>query len=109
MKKFCTEDVFKTARIIKKYKATEIIKYFTNEYKQEDMSEEEAGLNAIINIASDQKIEKAFYEIVAIPLEVESKDVKMLPVDELIDGLIELNKEQNLIRFFNLAGRLSLK
>ncbi len=105
MRNFNTSDIFQAARIIKKYDIKEIIKPLAKMGEQKNVDIEDLGLEAVVTILSDEKSEKAFYEIVALPFEMDYKEIANIDIDVLLEKIEGLN----LLRFFKLAGQLNLK
>lgn len=105
MRNFNTSDIFEAARIIKKYNLKETLTPIIKKAEKEEADLEEIGVEVLVAVMSDEKTEKAFYEIMARPLEIEPKEISQMDIDVILEKIIELN----LIRFFKLAGQLNLK
>ena len=111
MRKLQTSDVFAALRAIKKANLKEELKPIIKQAASGEMNLEDVGITGILSIleiASEKKAEGAVYEFLAGPFEKTAKEIETLDLEELLDGLAELGRENNLRRFFTaLAGMMS--
>lgn len=110
MRKINIGDTFKFARIIKGASLQNIIQDAYKEGKKEDASQEEVGLNAILNIVCsccDEKMESKIYELMAGITEKTEDMIKNQSLDTTISDIKDICRENNITNFLKSAFRLS--
>lgn len=114
MRKLQTSDVFAAMRVLKKSNIREELKGFIKKINESGIaSVEDVGIDGILytlEIFSENKCETALYEVLSGPFEVTAEDVGKMELEQLIENLQTLSKENNLKSFFTLlAGTMGLK
>ena len=111
MRKIKTSDVFNALRMIKKANLREEIKPILKQAINSELSIEDMGIDGIlgvVEILTENKSEKAFYEVLAGPFEMAAEEVEELDLMLFVDNIETLVKENDLNRFFTLlAGLIS--
>jgi tRNA A22 N-methylase len=111
MRKLKTPDVFNAFRMIKKANLREEIKPILKQVANSELTIEDMGIDGIlgvIEILTENKSEKAFYEVLTGPFEMTVEEVEELDLMVFVDNLEALAKENDLKRFFTLlAGLIS--
>lgn len=115
MRKFNTSDVFKLARILKTSNIKEQIGTIIENSKQVDKKDDKAVENLGIDIAfklieccSGEATEQELYRLLGGVLEIKPKQVELMEVNDLIENVKLIIKENDITSFFNTAGRLNL-
>ena len=108
MRKLLTGDLFAAMRIVKASNAKEALKPVLKQINK-DADAEDVGIDVIMTLlecASDQKAEKAIYSFLSSPFEMEADDVANLPLNDLLQNMKELAKENDLAGFFSQLSDL---
>lgn len=126
MRKINTGDVFKLARIIKATGAKEdIINIYSeskkikeeiresttqeNSKEKNEEAQEKIGINiffAIFEKCSDEKVEKLVYKLIGGIAEKKETEIENMPLDEMLELLRNMVKENNIANFFSAASNL---
>jgi len=112
MRKLQTQDVFAAMRAISKADLKEEIKPLLKKASAGEVNVEDVGIEGIlglIEIFSQNKSEKAIYEVLAGPFETTAKEVEQMDLLILVENLEMLTKENDLKRFFTLLAGLITK
>ena len=112
MRKIQTSDVFNAMRLIKKANLKEEIKPILKMASSGELNIEDVGIEGILSfveILTEKKSEQAIYEVLAGPFEMEAKEVEKMELNDLVDNLDLLSKENDLKRFFTLLVGLTGK
>lgn len=129
MRKINTGDVFKLARIIKTTEVKEdIINIYTDSKKmkeetaevatpeqmkeQAEAVQEKIGVKIFFTIfekCTDVKTEKLIYELIGGIAEKKPAEIENMPLDEMLELLSKIVKENNIRNFFNTALNLEEK
>lgn len=114
MKNLCTADVFAAARIIRASGMREELKRELLKISSlDDPNIADVGIDSVlmfIEALAERKSEAAIYEFLANPFEMTAQEVSELGIDEFVDNLKQLAKENDLKRFFGyLSGILGKK
>lgn len=114
MRKLRTTDLFEAARLIKKANLRAEMKPLMDMVAEKKgiSSIEEIGLEgalAIMEVLVEKKSEQAFYEFLAGPFEMTSKEVADLDIETLFEMLGRLSKENNLTVFIKALQGLNTK
>ena len=103
MRKLKSTDIFKFSKLVKKSKLKESV----ISVNMEEKGEMQMGMYLIFSVLeglAEEGAEQEFYNFLAEPFELKSKEVEELDLSELMNYLEQLAKENNLTSFFKLAG-----
>lgn len=110
MRKLATEDIFNAMRL---FKAADMKKEFSDIMANaKGKTQKEVGIEMIYTIitkCADKTFEKAFYEFVAAPLEIEPKAVAKMSPFSLVDSLYEIAEPREWVDFFKRVRALNQK
>ena len=113
MRKIQSQDIFTALRMIKKANLKEEIKPIIKMAAVGELDVADVGIVGIlgvIEILVEKKSEQAFYEVLAGPFEKTAEEIAKMELNELVENLETLAKENDLQRFFTLlAGLLGKK
>ena len=113
MRKIQTQDIFNAFRIIKKANIREEIKPLLILAGNKKLKTEEIGITGFLTIfeaLAEKNAEHAIYDFLSGPFEMEAKEIRELPLDELVPLLESMAKENDLKSFFSrLGGLIGLK
>lgn len=119
MRKLQTQDVFKTARIIKTANIREDVqqafkdglKVQDAEEKEKEKAMSEIGINVFMQIleaCGDPKLEEQVYDLLGGVFESSPEDVKQLSLDVLIENVKKIMEQNDIVNFLRTAARLKL-
>lgn len=112
MRKLKTSDVFNMLRTIKKAGMKEELKPYFRLAAEGKLDIEDIGIETVLGlmeIMSEQRSEDAIYEFLAGPFEMDPKEVADLDLDNLINLLGQLAKENDLKVFTKAVSGLISK
>lgn len=110
MRKIQFQDTFVLARIIKKADVKDILVSANQKLKQENASQEDVFLDVLFSVlagASNEEVEHEIYELLGSVTEKGTEAIKHLQIDELVDTVKEIAKENDLANFFKSAVSLT--
>lgn len=109
MKKLGLPHVFKMSRLIKKAKLKEALSDVIVEASNQETDKTKLGVDIAFKIAeacAEEGVEQQVYELLD---DVTGKKVEEMALDEVINTVKEIAKENNLVSFFKSAGALTEK
>lgn len=109
MRKLQTTDIFAMARIIRASGVREELRQIVHSVAERGLSIESVGIDgmiALLEAAAEKRTENAIYEALAGPFEVNAASIATMELDELMDRLQQMWRENNLQRFFDLVSRI---
>ena len=110
MRKIQFQDTFVLARIIKKADVKDILIRANNSLKQDNVNKEDVFLDVLFSVlsgAADEGVENEIYELLGGVAEKGTDEIKRLQIDELIDLVKKIAKENDLSNFFKSAVKLT--
>lgn len=113
MRKLKTTDVFEALRLIRKANIREELIPIVKQAAGSGLAVEEVGIDGllgVIEVLAEKKAERAMYDFLAGPFEISADQVADLSLDELVEKLSELAKENDLKNFISaLQGLITRK
>lgn len=115
MRKIQTQDVFKLARVIKRANLKdEIAKVVeeTNAETEKEKISERVGIRVFLTIienCSDERTEEMIYDLFGGIAEVPANNIKSQSLDVTFDMIKQIATENNMMNFFDAAGKLQQK
>lgn len=112
MKKIATADIFAAMRVVKATGMKDELKPILKKVASGESSVEDIGIEAILAVmeaASGTASERAIYQFLSGPFEMDTEAVAMLDLEDLMSNLEALARENDLRGFFRrLSGLMSL-
>ena len=113
MRKLQTKDAFNAMRLIKKANIREDIKPVLKMAATGNLKVEEIGLEGmlvLIESMTSEQAEKAIYEFLSGPFELEPEKIQEMDMKMLTEKIKEMGKDEGLKDFFSfLSGLITLK
>lgn len=109
MRKLQTRDLFNAMRLIEKAGIKEEIKPIIRRAQRKEADATEIGMEVIIKISQiliREESEKAFYDFLSGPLEMEAREVEEMNLEELVGNLKKVAEGDNLKFFFTTLQNL---
>lgn len=109
MRRIQTTDIFGAARIIRASGVREDLRTLIQNVAESGLSVESVGIDGfllILEAAAEKKTEHAIYEVLSGPFEVEPGQIAVMELDELLERLNQLYRENDLQRFFGFVSRI---
>lgn len=105
MRKLLTKDLFALSRCIKAMGIKDELKKIAMEAdSKEDVAEKGFDiLFSVIEAASEKQSEKAIYEFLSGPFEMQAQDIETMDITELIQGVREIADVATWKSFFKMA------
>lgn len=103
MRKLNTQDIFIALRLVKELNLKTELKNLVESVRSASGDVEEAGVLGILQVlefVSEKQCERAFYEFLSGPLELNPDDIAEMDLQTLVDNLSKLAEENDLKRFF---------
>ena len=112
MRKLNTSDVFAALRLIRAANLREEIKPVMRVASEGKLSVEDVGIDGIISVVemlAEKKAEKAMYEVLSGPFEMEPEEVANMELVQFAENLQQLAKENDLRAFFGYVSGILTK
>lgn len=113
MRKLNMADVFATLRLIRSCGLREEIKPLLKRAIDEGASAEAVGIDGmlvLVEVLSGKETEHGLFEVLSGPFEKTPEEMAAMPLDELLEGLCQIGRENDLKRFFAyVSGTLGKK
>lgn len=109
MKKLGLPHVFKMSRLIKKAKLKEALSDVIVEASNPDADKTKIGVDIafrVMDACCEEGVEQQLYDLLN---DVTGKKIEEMALDEVMEAVKEIAKENNLLSFFRSAGALTEK
>lgn len=110
MRKLQTTDIFSLARIIRASGVRSTLKdIIVKATQSENIDIESVGIDGILatfEALAERGCEQAIYTAIASIVECEPKEIEKMPINEFVDTLTEIAKENDLKTFFDSVSAI---
>ena len=103
MRKLNAPDIFVALRLVKTLDIKTELKNLVTSVRSASSDVEEAGVLGILQVlefVSEKQCERAFYEFLSGPFELNPDDIAKMDLQTLVENLTKLAEENDLKRFF---------